>query len=377
MSENIQLADHPLSLDYSTVHFCSSLLSVSYGTMFLILFAKRREKALLYWSLSLFLVAAAGYGFTLVESRLAIALLLGLVAFNVTLIWAGARAFDGKPPFEWTMAVMPVLAAVLHYGASTAGQPALASAFSTLLLAANVLVVGCYFLRRGDNRQRFGRKIVAGALFAYIPVYLVSSSLYALAFGSEVPAVAILVGDLVLNNVFVVGLFSVIEDRTRNALRVMAETDELTGALNRGGFLKRGARKLGKDAAAAVLLADLDHFKLINDTYGHAAGDRVLTVFAGQMREALGDDALIGRLGGEEFAVLLPGCDEASATALAERLRLAMAARRIAWDDTVITATVSIGVAGHRYGETFETTLRHADEALYRAKKTGRNRIAA
>jgi diguanylate cyclase (GGDEF)-like protein len=377
MPENVHLADHPLSLDYSTVHFCNSLLSISYGTMFLILFARRRENALLYWSLSLFLVAAAGYGFTLTHERLAIALLLGLVAFNVTLIWAGARAFDGKPPFEWTMAILPALVAAFHYGASTAGQPALASAFSTLLLAANVLVVGCYFLRGGDNRQRFGRKIVAGALFAYIPVYLVSSSLYALAFGSEVPAVAILVGDLVLNNVFVVGLFSVIEDRTRNALRVMAETDELTGALNRGGFLKRCARELGKGEVAAVLIADLDHFKLINDTYGHAAGDRVLTAFVGQMRAALGDDALIGRLGGEEFAVLLPGCDGSSAAAVAERLRLAMAARPVAWDETVIAATVSIGVAGHRRGETFEMALRHADEALYRAKKTGRNRIAA
>lgn len=366
-----------MSLDYSTVHFCSSLLNLSYGTMFLILWAKRRELALLYWALSLLLVAVASYGFLWLHGIVATSLLLGLIAFNVTLIWAGARAFVGLPPLRWKMAAIPVLVAAVHALGSWLGEPAYANAVSTLLLATNVFIVGrCFFLGPGEN-TRFGRKIVAGALFGYIPLYISSSSLAALMFGSEVAAVTVLVGDLVLNNIFVVGLFWMIEDRTRSALRVIAETDELTGALNRGGFLKRALGLMAGQEAPAVLIADLDHFKQINDEHGHAAGDEVLKVFVQRAHQALGQQAVIGRFGGEEFAVVLPASDGVNAVKHAEAIRLSMARDPVVWSDEAIKATVSIGVATYRRNEPFEATLRRADEALYRAKKNGRNRIAA
>jgi diguanylate cyclase (GGDEF)-like protein len=366
-----------LSLDYSTVHFCSSLLNVSYATMLLILWVRRRETPLLYWSLSLYLVAGAGYGFTLTDGTLATALLYGLIAANVTLIWAGARAFDGKPAFEWRMAVPPTLVALVYWIASSAGRPDLADAIATLLLGFNVFLAGRYFLLRGGKTLRFGRKIVAGALFAYIPIYIVSASLALFGLQDGVSAIAILVGDLVLNNVFVAGLYSVIEDRTRNALRLMAETDELTGALNRGGFLKEGVRLTKPDDTAAMLLVDLDHFKQINDAFGHAAGDAVLQTFVERTRDALGETAIVGRLGGEEFAILLPRCGDRAALEHAETVRLSMAGRPVMWGDIAIKATVSIGVAGRRRNEALELTLRRSDEALYRAKNNGRNQIAA
>lgn len=366
-----------MALDYSTVHFCSALLSVSYGTMFLVLWAKRREKPLLLWSLSLFLAAGAGYGFTLQGGAWATALLYGLIAGNVTLIWAGGRAFDGRAPFEWRMAALPVLIAAIHYGVTLSGEPHLATALATLLLGLNVFAVGRYFFTEGAAVPRFGRKIVAGSLFAYIPIYLVSAALSLLEMENRISAIIILVGDLVLNNVFVVGLFSVIEDRTRHALRVMAETDEMTSALNRSGFLKQGARRVTGEQKAAMLLADLDHFKQINDTFGHAAGDAVLKGFVERVRAVLGENHLVGRMGGEEFAILLPGRDTGHAAGQAEAMRVAMAAGPILWGDIAIMATVSIGVAAHQCGEPLEISLRRADEALYRAKRTDRNRIAA
>ncbi len=366
-----------MSLDYSTVHFCSSLLNVSYATMLLVLWARRGERALLYWSLSLFLAAGASYGFTLAGGPFIIAMLFGLIAFNVTLILAGARAFDGKPAFEWRMAAPPLGIVLLHASFSSAGLPLLANSLATLALGLNVLLAGRYFLVQGDGMLRFGRRIVAGALCAYIPIYVVSSTLPFLGLASQSAAIAILVGDLVLNNIFVAGLYSVIEDRSRAALRVMAETDELTGALNRGGFLKRGMHAVLPGGNACVLLADLDHFKQINDTYGHAAGDAVLSIFVARARSVIGESALIGRFGGEEFAILLAGADEQTAALHAEEIRMAMAVQPVAFNGISIRPTVSIGFAGQRHGETIEATLRRADEALYRAKNTGRNKIAA
>jgi len=152
-----------------------------------------------------------------------------------------------------------------------------------------------------------------------------------------------------------------------------ATRDFLTDALNRSAFTLAGKHMMARGPVTA-LMCDLDRFKRVNDDYGHAAGDRVLQVFARLVERHLRDDDLFGRIGGEEFAVLLPcGADEAME--VAERIRRAFAAERITIDGAqTLQATVSIGLATGT--DDLDVLLAHADEALYRAKAEGRNRLA-
>ncbi|WP_138510211.1 PleD family two-component system response regulator [Maricaulis alexandrii] len=162
----------------------------------------------------------------------------------------------------------------------------------------------------------------------------------------------------------------------------MAVTDPLTGLHNRRYISSRlrqalaGANNGG--APVSVLIADIDHFKSINDLYGHEAGDHVLQGFAKRMHAALRALDLAARYGGEEFLVVMPGAGMAEAQIAAERLRAEVADTPFLLEDgTDIAVTVSIGLAQAQVGETFESLLRRADVALYAAKHDGRNQVQA
>ena len=164
-------------------------------------------------------------------------------------------------------------------------------------------------------------------------------------------------------------------------MQYMAEHDQLTGLLNRRAFIDRCSALLSKLAAAkrpaAVLMLDIDHFKKINDTYGHAAGDLLLKAFARTAGDHLRETEPIGRIGGEEFAILLPDCTPEVALAVGERVRAAFAECVVGLDDGRRAATtVSIGIVFMRSAlPAIEHPLSLADQALYRAKQGGRNRI--
>lgn len=164
-------------------------------------------------------------------------------------------------------------------------------------------------------------------------------------------------------------------------VRVLAERDELTGLLNRREFFRRAgnrvaeARDTGGGGLAAIMF-DADHFKRFNDRYGHAVGDEVLRVIAACARESLPTDALIGRYGGEEFAVLVSGVDVAGAVEAADGIRCAIEAARVERpDEAPLCVTVSVGVGTWREPWTLESMLGEADEALYASKAGGRNRV--
>ena len=164
-------------------------------------------------------------------------------------------------------------------------------------------------------------------------------------------------------------------------LQHAVDHDPLTGLLNRRAFRERATAMLGGLAAAerpaAILMFDIDRFKGVNDTFGHAAGDRVLAAFARVARRELRGRDVIGRLGGEEFAVLLPDHREDEALAIAERLREAFAGEVVELGDgRRVSTTVSAGVAGADPAPpTLDLLLSAADRALYRAKRAGRNRV--
>lgn len=169
--------------------------------------------------------------------------------------------------------------------------------------------------------------------------------------------------------------------RVETELREMATTDFLTGWANRRHFIAGMTDELARlqradHLKASVLMLDLDHFKRINDALGHAAGDAVLRHVAALMRDELRRIDTAGRIGGEEFAILLPGANPDEAKILAERLRQKVAMNPLARDDQVISVTVSIGIAALQASDaSADTALLRADQALYRAKNHGRNRV--
>jgi len=160
--------------------------------------------------------------------------------------------------------------------------------------------------------------------------------------------------------------------------------DALTGALSRRAFMDKGyeivARLSGQGASVALLMLDIDHFKRINDTYGHAGGDRALVEFARQVKSQLRPGDLFGRLGGEEFAVVLPRAGLGEAMAVAERIRSQVGAAEVeVAPDVMVRTSVSIGVSviDGVSGACLDRLLASSDTALYGAKKGGRNTVRA
>jgi len=164
-------------------------------------------------------------------------------------------------------------------------------------------------------------------------------------------------------------------------VRALATTDPLTGLPNRRHFNERLHDEFGRmqryeGPPASLVMFDLDHFKQVNDRYGHAGGDLLLCEFARRMRQDIRKVDTPGRLGGEEFAILMPGTRPEEAAAFAERLRRALEGTTLESDKGPIRATVSIGISVlGKEDETPECALNRADQALYRAKEAGRNRI--
>lgn len=166
-------------------------------------------------------------------------------------------------------------------------------------------------------------------------------------------------------------------ERASDTQRQLAEQDALTGIANRRLFIQQ-AGLLSRTPPATVAILDLDHFKHINDTFGHAGGDDALVQFADLVQRLLPDDAVFGRLGGEEFGICLPGCDQASAMVVLDDVRKAVDALEIVSGVRRFRLTVSCGYAVmNDPARTLDTWLAEADCGLYAAKHAGRNRVIA
>ena len=198
-----------------------------------------------------------------------------------------------------------------------------------------------------------------------------TSSIWVTAFSIELVLYAI-------GTVFVI--FMLVSDRAVTVHKTAASVDPLSGMLNRRGFAEASNRVIEREAAAGrpvtVMIFDIDHFKGINDRFGHPAGDEILKLFSTVVISNLRTNDLSGRIGGEEFAALL-ACSLDEGVIVAERVREAFEGSNIACEEGPVDTTVSIGVAGGPAGTELEVLLAAADTALYQAKRSGRNRVEA
>ena len=176
---------------------------------------------------------------------------------------------------------------------------------------------------------------------------------------------------------FVVPSYAVLQRALMHApLREQADHDGKTGLLTFAAWERRAEHELAVGQAVAVLLADVDHFKRVNDSRGHLAGDAVLHAVAERLAASVRPVDVLGRFGGEEFCVLLPDADDAEAVRVAERLRAAVAAAELP-DGVRVTLSVGVHAVDRAHPETLSELLGRADGALYRAKRTGRDRVVS
>ncbi len=182
-----------------------------------------------------------------------------------------------------------------------------------------------------------------------------------------------------------VALESRVEERTKELeqakkeLEKLAFTDNLTGIANRNAFFKQVDEELGRSRRLSydigIMMLDLDHFKYINDNYGHDAGDEVLKAISKAMDDCLRKEDILGRIGGEEFAIIVPGTDKVGMHRLAKRLQASVEFQKFSFLGKDEKITVSIGYTKVEGEELFKSSLKRADEHLYTAKNSGRNQF--
>jgi diguanylate cyclase (GGDEF)-like protein len=180
----------------------------------------------------------------------------------------------------------------------------------------------------------------------------------------------VILGGIMIMTLLATAVVDVIDDIRRDR-----DTDPLTGLLNRRGFEERATRIASKadQRPVSLILCDIDNFKSVNDTYGHAAGDAVLSELGGILRQITRDGDIAGRIGGEEFAILLPRCDAAGAFRFAERLRTTLMLADFSAIPAVRRVTASLGIAQRHPREPLWDLVSRADAQLYVAKHAGKN----
>jgi diguanylate cyclase (GGDEF)-like protein len=380
-----------MNLDVNTLFMVTVYVEAILGLLLLFAWAQNTAiHAVAWWGFahliragSVMLFGMYGTAPDLITIDLANALLF--TAFAVT--WTGARVFDGRPVepvYLVTGAVLWLLVCRL---------PVLADAVDTRSLIASGIITSytwltAYEFWRGRNEQLVSRWPAIFMLFAHGALFLLRTPLASVLpwsptsnnmFGSVWLTVLSFEALLFTISIAFI-LLAMAKERTELRHRTAAMVDPLTGIANRRAFLQDAAQLAKRHSAnphpTAVLLIDLDHFKSINDRFGHALGDRVLELFAEGARMSIRSSDLIGRLGGEEFAAVLYDTGREKAVTVAERMRETFAQIAQDVDGRPVCATVSIGLV-HCEAPVLDVPelLAQADQALYFAKERGRNRV--
>ncbi|WP_407181347.1 GGDEF domain-containing protein [Bradyrhizobium sp. STM 3562] len=347
----------------------------------------RSTRSYSWWILGFLL---SGLGVVLAAQRQALPYLTALgvpgffALFGAGALWSGLRVFDKRalprltllPPSIWALGLPFVYQSF-----------ALRQMHFNLAIGTATLLIGLD-LWRSSSRGLSPRLCIALiCLFETVVSYSQAIALFAMRdevgqgpvrgwltfapFQSAVAMVAIVVLGILM-----------IGERSERRLRDLAMNDQLTGILNRRGFFEASAAQLarlsGKSHEVAIALFDIDFFKAINDNYGHPAGDKVIAEFAERAARTIRRGDILGRIGGEEFALLLPDTTINEARLIVDRVRAAFAEAAILHDDVEIMATASAGISVGQVqqGAVLDRLMSTADSALYAAKKAGRNRTS-
>jgi diguanylate cyclase (GGDEF)-like protein len=307
-----------------------------------------------------------------------------LLSFGLT--WSGARIFGGRLPLPFYLVAGPLAWVICAH------LPGIGDDLQMrILLSPGIITLytwlAAYEFWRGRAEPLVSRWPAIFMLVAHGALFLLRTPLVLMLPWSPTTEVfesvwlSVLSFEALLFTIAIAFiLLAMAKERTEYRHRTAAMIDVLTGIANRRSFLQDGDEVMKRHNSdpfpTAVLAIDLDHFKSINDRFGHAVGDRVLQVFAGAARANVRSGDLIGRLGGEEFAALLYNIGRDKALALAERIRSTFAEAAVEVDGYPVGATVSIGLAINQDGPLDLTDLLgQADQALYYAKERGRNRV--
>ncbi len=384
---SMDLAEASVALDIGTLFVVAICVTSLLGLFLLFAWTQERIQALAWWGVAYLIGGFSGaiwrFGDAIAPSLPSgIANILLFIA--VGMIWTAARLFHGRPVLSGAMCLGAAVWLVACMFPAFAQSAASRILMSSLIVALYTFLTAIELWR--ERRKSLIRRwpaifvpMLHGVIF-FFPVAL--ATLAHDANGVRGPAtgwIAVFAIEIVL---YVVGAAFIVlilaKDRTVRFYKMAAATDPLTGLLNRRGFFEAAGivmeRSRSSKAPVGVLAFDLDHFKSINDRFGHGVGDAMLQLFATVVRKTMRADDIIGRLGGEEFVAILPGIVSDSAAA-AERVRSAFAAASVARDREDIAATVSVGVACGSPFAPIEMLIARADAALYRAKMNGRDRV--
>lgn len=378
-------------LDLRTIYLAGALTCVILGFVQLSAYATGRfERWPLWWGLSNILI---GLGLIGVGLRGSIPDIISIPLANTVswtgylLILFGVRSFAGRParPLLYLLAIAAAAIPLFLWN-----EP---EGFAKRVVLVAVLVMACDLLlvREGLflwRREQLVSGAILAALFApTVVLFAIRGYLAATGrLGTEMfPTDNTSQWLTATGTAFLLlrgsALLLLAAERSRNRLVTIAQHDPLTGAMNRSG-LERAMTQIAADAGKrpgrlTLLLIDIDHFKSLNDTHGHAAGDRILQLFAEAARSELRASDILARHGGDEFVALLPHMPTKDAVRVANRIRTAFARTLSDWDGAPPRQpTLSIGVAeGDAASDELETLLEQADEALYRSKRLGRDRV--
>jgi len=375
----------PIVLDVTTLFVVATSITALLGLFLLSAWAQERVRALAWWG-SAYLIGGFSVAIWSIEGLISPPLPTGsanaLLFVACGMIWSAARLFHGRP---------------VLWGAMFAGAIAwlIACLFTDFVewaaarIVLSSLIVSSYTFLTAAELWRERRKTLLRRWPAiFVPILHGTVFLFPIPLASLLPAdggiVSLASGWIALfaleTMLYVVGTAFIVlvlaKERSARVLRDAASTDEMTGLLNRRGFFAAAhqlvTRQAKKGEPVSVLMFDLDHFKSINDRFGHPVGDAALRLFAAIASANMRAADVVGRFGGEEFAAVLPGT-LADATVAAERVRLAFQAAAGKVAGCRLDATVSIGAASG--GIDVASLIATADAALYRAKSNGRNRV--
>jgi diguanylate cyclase (GGDEF)-like protein len=374
-----------MPLDIRTLFVLLAMICSLIGLMFLIVWLRNRAGGLYLRAGSAALTLALALLLTRGSAPdwLSIDVANALLVLGFAIAWSAVRLFDRRrTPL---LLVFAGSAIWLAAGAIPSIHGTMANRIALVSLLTGIYSFACAFeFRRGRDEALSARNPLAllcfthGLIVVFRAAYALVSHQASMFNGDLVQSVLMAEPALMVVAATLLSI-GLVRERAENELRRSAETDELTGALNRRALFS-GARRLINDThrqgrPAAILLFDLDRFKLINDEFGHPVGDRVLRAFARVAIKAIRADDLFGRLGGEEFAAVLAGVDGATAQSIADRIRIDFSRHAAEHAGVKVNATVSAGVVVVGKSDELDEALALADSALYEAKREGRDRV--